>query len=138
MVFSVPASFKEDFLLIGTWMLLNRNMEQPKQSMKEMCQFLNSLKSTIQRHQRDIEEIIKAQWYTNYERDASFDEAIVSIKTIEIKRLKNLLKDPLKYSKYYNNLDTTQFENLLNAEFEEDEFLSYDESDDEIFLDYDV
>lgn len=97
MVFSVPASFKEDFLLIGTWMLLNRNMEQPKQSMKEMCQFLNSLKSTIQRHQRDIEEIIKAQWYTNYERDASFDEAIVSIKTIEIKRLKNLLKDPLKY-----------------------------------------
>lgn len=138
MVFSVPASFKEDFLLIGTWMLLNRNMEQPKQSMKEMCQFLNSLKSTIQRHQRDIEEIIKAQWYTNYERDASFDEAIVSIKTIEIKRLKNLLKDPLKYSKYYNNLDTTQFENLLNAEFEENEFLSYDESDDEIFLDYDV
>jgi hypothetical protein len=34
------------------------------------------------------------------------------MKTAEIKRLKNLLNDAFKYTKYYNNLETTQFEEL--------------------------
>jgi hypothetical protein len=67
--------------------------------MKEMRQLLCSFKSSIQNHQNDIEEIIKAQSDLNYQRDASFDEATVNIKMAEIKRLKNLLLDALKYAK---------------------------------------
>lgn len=65
--------------------------------------------------------------------DTSFDEATVNIKTAEIKRLKNLLHDALKYAKYYNNLNTALFENFINHYELEDECVmnDYDESDDE-------
>ena len=43
-LFSLAASFKEDFRLIDTWMLMKRNKEQPLQSLKEFSQLLQSLK----------------------------------------------------------------------------------------------
>lgn len=121
-------------------MLYQRNKEKPKQSMKELRQLLCSFKSSIQNHQNDIEEIIKAEFDLNHQRDASF-EATVNIKTAEIKRLKNLLNDALQYAKYYNNLDTMEFENLINDdELKEDECLmdDYNELDEENLVDCDV
>ena len=121
-------------------MLLKRNEEQPMQSMKEMWQLLHSFKSSIQNHKNHIEGIVKVQCDPNRE-GASFDQAVVCIKTAEIKRLKNLLNEALKYAKYYNNLETMQFEYLLNDdELEEDEYLmnEYDADSDDENLDCDV
>jgi hypothetical protein len=104
------------------------------QPMKEMRQLLYSLKISVQNLKNDIEGIVKVQCDPNSEGE-SFDQAVVCIRTAEIKRLKNLLNDALKYAKYYNNLETTQFENLLNDdELKEDEYLMYKydaDSDDE-------
>ena len=110
------------------------------QSMKEMRQLLHSFKSSIQNHKNDMEGIVKVQCDPNHE-GASFDQAVVCIKTAEIKRLKNLLNEALKYAKYYNNLETMQFEYLLNDdELEEDEYLmnEYDADSDDENLDCDV
>ena len=113
-LYEFSASFKEDFKLVDTWMLLKRNEEQPMQSMREMRQLLHSFKSSIQNHKNDIEGIVKVQCDPNRE-GASFDKAAVCIKTAKIKRVKNLLNDALQYTRYYNNLETTQFEELEDS-----------------------
>ena len=96
------------------------------QSMKEMGQFLNSLKSSIETHKNEIEAILKETG----DGDDNNKEAIVAIKTSEIRRLTTVLQEALRYSKFYQDLDTGKFEILLNeCEFEEEEQFTYDDSD---------
>ena len=74
-------------------MLLNKNKEQPIQSMKEMDQFLES---SI-KNPKKIEVILKEIG----DGEDNLDEATVAIKISEIRRLTMVLQEALRYSYFY-------------------------------------
>ncbi len=85
-----------------------------------MSQFLTSLKSSIENHQKDIQSILTSR----LDGGNATDEATVVIKTAEIRRLTKVMQETLRYSKFYNDLDTRKFERLLE---------DYEAEDDEVF-----
>jgi hypothetical protein len=94
-----------------------------------MSQFLTSLKSSIENHQKDIQSILTSR----LDGGNTTDEATVAIKTAEIRRLTKVMQETLRYSKFYNDLDTRKFEQLLeDYEAEDDEIFYYVDDECEI------
>ena len=61
------------------------------------------------------------------DRNSCLDQAIVAIKSAEIRRLKRTLKNSLNYCKYFHNFKEDDFDiSLDNSDFED---ICIDESD---------
>lgn len=59
-------------------MLLKRKEEQPEQSMKELSQFMHSLKKNIESHRTENYDLIQKNRNSQHQHDNSFDQAQVA------------------------------------------------------------
>lgn len=100
-MFSFPVSFKENFKLVDIWMLKKRNEEQIELCKREMFQFLKSIARDIDSRQEEI-KTLKETSLASSENNGSnslFIHGKTLIKLSEIRRLKMLMNDALKYQK---------------------------------------